>query len=122
MIKHHKHKPSDLSEQLRRAKASHRRVLKAFLALRAVKSVGHDLEPVLLNTQRQLLQMKDRLAAYNPDSTDIARGLVDAEAKRIVREMNAQIARLKDEPRTPVNARYIEADRELRPGDLEVSE
>jgi len=114
---------SELERDVRRLKDQRRRLLAAFLALREVKSLGNDPESAIIRLQGELLNLPHRVShALEHEEDWMIRRILLVEIWRILSDFEERLSTIGDIPRTPAYARYIQADRELRPGDLEDDE
>lgn len=134
-----------LQKQLRDEQASRKRVVAAFLALREVKSVEQDLEPVVLSILKRLNEIPENVSEKIGDAiaaalkrrpeirldviTQLSQDTEEQAARVLEREVKAiriytekRLSKMASEPRTPANARYVAADHDLKPGDLAIRE
>jgi hypothetical protein len=121
----------DLRDEIRKERERHRRVTAAFLALREVKTQRRDTEPVLLGVLNQIQAAHETIVtavtelehAPDAEAKQKAIGALQAYAEnmtRIRRYAQKRLDALDLTPVTPALMRYIAADRDLKPGDLEL--
>lgn len=114
---------TDWKREWERAEARRKRVVRAFLALRALKSIAQYPEPAIRHVRLQLLNLPWRMADQVLfEDVDTARKLLMVESWRILEEFDAQLDAGDRQPITPHNARYMQADGELQYGDLELEQ
>lgn len=112
---------TDWKREFERKEAQRQRVVRALLALRALKSLAPNHEPAIRHVRLQLLNLPWRMADQVLfEDEDTARKLLTVEAWRILEEFDARLVSGDSAPLTPHNARYLQADGELQRGDLEL--
>ncbi|HEY0684743.1 MAG TPA: hypothetical protein VGD45_20570 [Steroidobacter sp.] len=105
-------KAADDSEERRR------RVVRAFLALREVKSIGIDPEPVFRRLRRHLERLPDLAAELEFEDAVTIERILELISWRILEDVEDVLRSLYVQPASPALARYVEADRELKQLDL----
>lgn len=112
---------TDWKREYERTEGRRQRVVRALLALRALKTLAPNPEPAIRYVRLQLLNLPWRMADQVLfEDVDTARKLLTVEAWRILEEFDARLDSGDSAPLTPLNARYLQADGELQYGDLEL--
>ena len=107
-------------DDVKHLQARNRRLLEAFLALRDVKQVGVDMEPIVLWVTRELQKMAHKIAKdCNEKQSRMAERVIRAETRRIILTMERRCDELQESAQSPNYARYIEAQAKLHAGDLD---
>jgi predicted RNase H-like nuclease (RuvC/YqgF family) len=110
-----------LKTELQTERARRRRVVAVFLALRDVKSLDRDLEPVLLAVLNKLAEFPGAMLPFvAAEQRERAEKLAVDRVTQIRIHAKKRVAQMNDAPRTPANARYIVASQDLEPGDLDL--
>lgn len=108
----------DLEQRARDSESRRRRVLRVFLALRDVKSIGIDPEPVVRKMRAQLWTLPQLAEELEFEDEETIRIILEMEIERIFEEIEQTLTSLYEQPRSPALARYIDADRNLKQLDL----
>jgi hypothetical protein len=106
-----------LKTELQTERARRRRVV----AVRDVKSLDRDLEPVLLAVLNKLAEFPGAMLPFvAAEQRERAEKLAVDRVNQIRIHAKKRVAQMNDAPRTPANARYIVASQDLEPGDLDL--
>jgi hypothetical protein len=108
----------DLERIVRVSEERRRRVVAALLALRDVKSIGMDPEPVVRTMRVQLWTLPQLADDLELEDAETIRQILELQIAQIFDEIEQTLHALYEQPRSPALARYIAADRELRQLDL----
>lgn len=112
---------ADWERDWKRTEAQRQRVVRAFLALRALKTLAPYPEPAIRHMRLDLLNLPWRLADQMEfEEVDTIRKLLTIEMWRILDEFDGRLTAGDSAPHTPLHARYVTADGQLLQGDLEL--
>lgn len=107
-----------LTQEVADAKARRLRVVRAFLALREVKSIGIDPEPLFRRIRMHVERLPDLAAELEHEDAETIERILELISWRILEDIEDVLMKLYGQPRSPALARYVEADRELKQLDL----
>lgn len=109
---------TDFREELKRSEARRKRVVRAFLALRDLKTLSPHPEPAIRGVRVRLLELPNLARDLEHEDADTIRKMLTIATGRAIEEFDARLEASDREPITPVSARYLAADQELKHGDL----